>query len=105
MEEHRAKGGDCEVDVSFQYLRFFLEDDQRLEEIRQVRSHFTISLILIFSLCIQQYSSGQMLSGELKKILVDVIQKMVGEHQERRQQVTSDVVQQFMTPRQLSFRY
>ena len=46
-----------------------------------------------------------MLSGELKKILVDVIQKMVGEHQERRQQVTLDVVQQFMTPRQLSFRY
>lgn len=25
LEEHRAKGGDTEVDVSYQYLRFFLE--------------------------------------------------------------------------------
>ena len=25
LEEHRAKGGDPEVDVSYQYLRFFLE--------------------------------------------------------------------------------
>ena len=36
VEEHREKGGDCEVDIAFQYLTFFLEDDQRLEEIRQV---------------------------------------------------------------------
>ena len=36
VEEHREKGGDCEVDISFQYLTFFLEDDQRLEEIRKV---------------------------------------------------------------------
>ena len=39
VEEHREKGGDCEVDISFQYLTFFLEDDQRLEEIRKV-SHW-----------------------------------------------------------------
>lgn len=25
LEEHRAKGGDTEVDVSYQYLKFFLE--------------------------------------------------------------------------------
>jgi tryptophanyl-tRNA synthetase len=25
LEEHRAKGGNPEVDVSYQYLRFFLE--------------------------------------------------------------------------------
>ena len=28
MEEHRAVGGDTEVDISYQYLTFFLEDDQ-----------------------------------------------------------------------------
>lgn len=38
VEEHRARGGDCDVDVSFQYLRFFLEDEARLEHIRQVSS-------------------------------------------------------------------
>ena len=35
-QEHREKGGDCDVDISFQYLTFFLEDDERLEQIRQV---------------------------------------------------------------------
>lgn len=42
MEEHKEKGGNCDVDVSFQYLTFFMEDDERLEEIRKVRksNHF-----------------------------------------------------------------
>ena len=31
MEEHRAVGGDTEVDISYQYLTFFLEDDQVCE--------------------------------------------------------------------------
>lgn len=87
VEEHREKGGDCDVDVSFQYLRFFLDDDQRLEEIRR------------------DYSSGKMLTGELKKILIEVLQELVGKHQERRKEVTMDVVRSFMTPRQLNFRY
>lgn len=34
LEEHRAKGANLDVDVPYQYLRFFLEDDQRLEEIK-----------------------------------------------------------------------
>ena len=38
VEEHKAKGGDCDVDVSFQYLTFFMEDDGRLEEIRKVHA-------------------------------------------------------------------
>lgn len=37
VEEHRKLGGNCDVDVSYQYLKFFLEDDSRLEKIRQVR--------------------------------------------------------------------
>jgi tryptophanyl-tRNA synthetase len=36
-EEHRRLGGDPEVDVSYQYLTFFLEDDDELERIGQVR--------------------------------------------------------------------
>jgi tryptophanyl-tRNA synthetase len=28
VEEHREKGGNPDVDVSFQYLQFFLEDDE-----------------------------------------------------------------------------
>lgn len=36
VEEHRELGGNCEIDTSFQWLRFFLEDDDELEQIRKV---------------------------------------------------------------------
>lgn len=36
VEEHRMYGGNPEVDVSFMYLTFFLEDDEKLEKIKQV---------------------------------------------------------------------
>ena len=35
-EEHRRLGGDPDVDVSYQYISFFMEDDEELEEIRKV---------------------------------------------------------------------
>lgn len=37
VEEHKEKGGNCDVDVAFQYLTFFMEDDDRLEEIKKVK--------------------------------------------------------------------
>jgi tryptophanyl-tRNA synthetase len=83
VEEHRRLGGNCEVDISFQYLTFFLEDDARLEEIRK------------------SYSSGEMLTGELKKELIDLLTPLVTNLQEKRKTVTDDVVHQFMTPRPL----
>jgi tryptophanyl-tRNA synthetase len=35
-EEHRKKGGNAEIDVSYQYLRFFMEDDEKLAQIKRV---------------------------------------------------------------------
>ena len=35
-EEHRRLGGDPDVDVSYQYLSFFLEDDEELATIYSV---------------------------------------------------------------------
>ena len=45
-----------------------------------------------------------MLTGQLKKELIAVLQKLVGKHQERRAKVTDDVVREFMTPRSLNFK-
>ena len=84
VEEHRKHGGDCKTDISFQYLSFFLEDDRKLEETRKA------------------YTSGEMLTGELKKQLTDVIQRIVAEHQQRRSHVTEQVVMQYMKPRPLN---
>lgn len=35
-EEHRRLGGDPDVDVSYQYLSFFLDDDEELRKIYDV---------------------------------------------------------------------
>ncbi|XP_060789504.1 tryptophan--tRNA ligase, cytoplasmic [Neoarius graeffei] len=86
-EEHRKYGGNPDVDVSFMYLTFFLEDDEQLEKIRQ------------------DYISGALLTGELKKCLIETLQPMIAAHQERRKQVTDDIVEQFMTPRKLDFNF
>ena len=36
VEEHRELGGNTEVDVSYQYLTFFLEDEDKLQKIKKV---------------------------------------------------------------------
>ncbi|KAK3092470.1 hypothetical protein FSP39_003191 [Pinctada imbricata] len=86
-EEHREKGGNCEVDVSYQYLTFFLEDDEKLEELRV------------------GYENGKILTGELKRELIKVLQKIVGEHRERRLKVTEEMVNAYMKPRKLDFEF
>jgi len=67
IEEHRKKGGNPDIDVSFQYLRMFFEpDDEKLEEIYK------------------KYKSGEMLTSELKKYLIDKINAYLKKHQEKR---------------------
>ncbi|CAF4938996.1 unnamed protein product [Rotaria sp. Silwood1] len=85
VEEHRRNGGNCDVDVSYQYLKFFMEDDEKLERLRS------------------GYSSGQLLTGELKQELIGVLQKLIAEHQQRRKQITDEQVKDFMRPRPLKF--
>lgn len=36
MEDHRKYGGDITVDIAYQYLTFFLEDDEKLAQIKEV---------------------------------------------------------------------
>jgi len=86
-EEHKIYGGNCDVDISYQYLRFFLEDDARLEEIRK------------------NYTSGDLLTGHLKKELIQILQKVIADHQVKRAAVTDDVVKQFVTPRKLKYDF
>jgi len=38
--EQRKHGADCDIDVTYQYLRFFYPDDDKLEQMRMV-SHLT----------------------------------------------------------------
>lgn len=36
VEDHRKYGGDITVDIAYQYLTFFLEDDEKLAQIKEV---------------------------------------------------------------------
>jgi len=80
-EEQRKLGANLEVDVPYQYLRFFLDDDQKLEEIRV------------------KYSSGEMLTGEIKAILIDVLHELVRRHQIARDATTDSIIDSFMAIR------
>ena len=56
---------------------------------------------LKFSL--QDYSSGELLTGNLKKELIDILTPICTTHQEARKKVTDEVVMEFMKPRPLNF--
>ncbi|KRX08829.1 hypothetical protein PPERSA_08933 [Pseudocohnilembus persalinus] len=78
-------GANLEVDIPYQYLRFFLDDDQELEKIGK------------------DYSSGKMLTSAIKGKLIELLQKLILEHQERRAKVTDEDVRKFMEIRKLNF--
>ncbi|MBI2133283.1 tryptophan--tRNA ligase [Candidatus Woesearchaeota archaeon] len=67
VAEHRLKGGNPEIDVSYQWLRFFEESDEKLKRIRD------------------DYKSGALLTGELKQVLIEKINAFLKHHQERRE--------------------
>ena len=52
-------GGNCEVDVAFQYLTFFLEDDQELERLRS------------------EYTAGTMNTAAMKEKCISCLQELV----------------------------
>ena len=84
-EEQRRLGADLAKDIPFQYLEYFLEDKEELMRIKK------------------EYGDGKMLTGEVKKILIQELQKLIGEFQERRKNVTQEVVEQFFAIRMLEF--
>jgi tryptophanyl-tRNA synthetase len=84
LEEHRERGADLSVDISWQWLNFFLDDDAELSRIGE------------------EYASGRMTVMEIKKILSDVLIEMNLRHQQARSAVTEDVVDSFMSVRDMT---
>jgi tryptophanyl-tRNA synthetase len=50
-----------------------------------------------------KYKRGELLTGEVKQRLIEVLVPMVEEHQRRRKDVTDEVVNKFMAIRPLKF--
>ncbi|CAB4286657.1 unnamed protein product [Prunus armeniaca] len=83
IEKHRELGANLEVDIPFKYLSFFLDDDDKLEEIRK------------------EYGAGRMLTGEVKQLLIQVLTELVERHRRARAAVTDEMVDAFMAVRPL----
>ena len=82
----QEKGADLEVDVSYQWLRFFLEDDEELERIGR------------------DYASGSgeyWSTGKVKQRLIALLQELVAQHQERRAKITDEEVHKWMAERSI----
>jgi tryptophanyl-tRNA synthetase len=73
LEEHRKHGGNPDVDVSYQWLTFLEEDDNKLKKIYE------------------DYSSGKLLSGELKQILVDKLNSFLKKHQQNKEKARKNI--------------
>jgi len=67
IKEHRKKGGDPDVDVSFHMLYTMFEpDDKKIDKIRD------------------DYRSGALLTGELKQILIEKLTSFLEGHRKKR---------------------
>jgi len=70
VEEHRRKGGNPDIDVPFQWLKLLFEpDDSKLKSIED------------------DYRSGRLLTGELKQLLIEKLNRFLTEHRERKEKV------------------
>lgn len=78
IAEHRKLGGRTEIDVAYQYLSYFLDDEEELQRIHD------------------EYESGRMLTGELKKIAIAEIWGYVSKFQQRRAKISDEELNLFM---------
>lgn len=83
LKEHREFGANLEVDIPYQYLKIFMNDDARLQQITE------------------EYGSGKMLTREVKAEATKVLTDIVLEHQRKRALVTDAMVDEFMRERPL----
>ncbi len=76
-ELQRKLGADLSVDVPYQWLYYFFEEDD--ENIRKIAD---------------EYSSGRMLTGEIKEYLADKLNKFLEEHRARREEA-KELIKEF----------
>ena len=80
IEEHRKKGGNPDIDVAFQMLRYGLEpDDKKLAKIEK------------------DYRAGKLLTGELKQLAIGKLTAFLKEHQKKRKSAEK-AIQKFLKP-------
>jgi len=90
-EDQKTQGANLEVDVSYQWMRFFCDDDATLERLAAEYGPGPVR------------AGNKMLTGEAKKLLVETLQPIIARHQQARAAVTDEMVEAFMAVRKLHF--
>lgn len=77
LEEHRKYGGNPDVDIACQYLRYFEDDDQKLQDTHD------------------EFKKGALTCGDVKNILVKKLAPLYQHLQESRKEVTQEILDNF----------
>jgi tryptophanyl-tRNA synthetase len=83
IDEHRMYGGNIKTDISYQYLTYFLESDEKLRDIAE------------------QYTKGEMTSGQIKQIAADIITDEIKNHQKAKKQITDEDITHYFNPNRI----
>ena len=78
IEEHRRLGGNPDIDVAYQYMMYFFEDDD--DFLQSINS---------------DYRSGKILAGEMKQLCIDRATEWLSELHEKRDQ-NEHLVKEFL---------
>lgn len=76
-----------DVDVAYQYLSFFMDDDAELERLKL------------------EYQAGTLGTVEMKDKCVQVLQEVVADVQERRRAITEADIELYMTPKEVDVKF
>ncbi|MDW8063780.1 MAG: tryptophan--tRNA ligase [Candidatus Caldarchaeum sp.] len=74
VELHRKHGGNPDVDVAFQWLYYFFEEDDNV--VNRLRD---------------EYVSGRLLTGEMKQVLIEKVQMFLARFREAREKAVDKV--------------
>ncbi|KAI9471198.1 tryptophan--tRNA ligase [Coemansia sp. RSA 989] len=80
LEEHRIHGGNPDVDVPYQYLTYFLDDDEEIEALAE------------------GYRKGEVSTSEMKARCIKVLQEFIGQVQERAKAVSDQLIKDLRDP-------
>ncbi|KAF2743741.1 tryptophanyl-tRNA synthetase [Sporormia fimetaria CBS 119925] len=86
LELHRELGGNPDIDVPYQYLTYFEDDDEKIAKFAE------------------DYRKGEILTGEMKKECITMMTAYVKQFQEARAKVTDEMLAEFTRPRKLEWK-
>jgi tryptophanyl-tRNA synthetase len=82
---HLELGADLMIDVPYQWLLIFMEDDHQLEEIAHRYGPPKNGMV-------------RMMTSEVKKIMLEVVMTYLRNHQQKRDAITEDVLDHYFNP-------